>query len=487
MIGKILIVTADADGIVTFVNPNCEALLSHCGADLEGRPLWHCVIVPDVAERMRNAIECLRRGGEAVEDEGAWRSKSGHAVVIRWGYTALRDARGELQSIILAGYDVGRSQSITAELGESLDRYQALLDTAVDGIISIDEKGLVESFNRAAERIFGYRASEVIGRNVSMLMPSPYREEHGGYLNNYLTTRRKKIIGIGREVDGQRKDGTTFPMDLAVGEVITVHGRIFTGIVRDISDRKAAEAEARRRMNELAHVMRLRSMGELASGLAHEVNQPLTAIITSAQACMRMLRNGNADSGLMLEVQEQIAHQGERAAEVIRRLRKYVEKGELEKAPSDLNQSVIEVLNLLSHELRAHRVKTYIDTAEGLPLVSVDRIQIEQVLVNLVRNAVEAMSEDEVEPDELYITTRAEALLNATGVAAAVRDNGPGISAEIANRLFEPYVTTKPKGLGQGLSICRRIIEAHGGRLWTEPAQPRGAEFRIWLPAAESA
>jgi two-component system sensor kinase FixL len=381
---------------------------------------------------------------------------------------------------MLSAYDTGRSRSVTAELGESLDRFQGILDTAVDGIITIDERGHIESFNRAAERIFGYRAVEVIGHNVSMLMPSPFREEHDRYIDNYLTTRRKKIIGIGREVKGRRKDGATFPLDLAVGEIVTTHGRIFTGIVRDITDRKEAEAESRRRMNELAHVMRLRSMGELASGLAHEVNQPLTAIISNAQACLRLIDAGRAEPDLIRESLQQIARQGERAGEVIRRLRKYVEKGQLDKAPADLNTSVVEVLELLSHELQRHQLRISVETAPELPSISVDRVQIEQVLMNLIRNAIEASGT--TEGIELHIGTEERAHSGNPGVQVSVRDTGPGFAPGVIEHLFDSFYTTKPDGLGQGLSICKRIIEAHGGHIWAEAAQPKGACFTFWLP-----
>ncbi len=481
MMGKILVVATSADGTIRHANPHSDSLLGYGSAELSGRPLWQLVSSPAVGQRMRAAISSLADGRPAVDDEGAWLHKDGHAVMLRWGYTTIPGT----DVFILTAYDIERGRSVTAELAESLDRYQGILDTAVDGIITIGERGIVESFNRAAERIFGYRAAEVIGHNVSMLMPSPYREKHDQYLDNYLTTRRKKIIGIGREVEGRRKDGTTFPLELSVGEVTAGHGRTFTGIVRDISDRKQAEAEARRRMNEMAHMMRVRSMGDLASGLAHEVNQPLTAIISNAQACLRLIESNRADPAIIRESLQQVAKQGERAGEIIRRLRKYVEKGELDKSPADLNTSVVEVLELLSHELQVHRVRVFVDTAPQLPRLQVDRVQIEQVLLNLIRNAVEAMAEARTEEPELHIRTIEHQRDGAPGVLICVRDNGPGISATDAETLFEPFFTTKSEGLGQGLSICRRIVQAHGGHIWAEPATPRGAQFSLWLPGTQ--
>jgi two-component system sensor kinase FixL len=223
-------------------------------------------------------------------------------------------------------------------------------------------------------------------------------------------------------------------------------------------------------------------MGELAGGLAHEVNQPLTAVISSAQACLRLLDSGNGDAALIRDALEQIARQGTRAAEVIRRLRKHVEKGELEKAPHDLNISVAEVLELLSHEFKVRRASVHVDAAPGLLRVPMDRVQIEQVLVNLVRNAVEAMDGEGIEPAELHIATCNAVRAGVDGVNVSVRDTGPGFAADAAQHLFDPFYTTKPDGLGQGLAICRRIVEAHHGHIWAEPAQPRGAQINFWLP-----
>ena len=484
MMGKILVIVASIDGTVRFANANCESLLGYAPAELCGLPLWQHLASAALVQRMKASVQAAAEGKLTGDDEGAWRHKTGITVVLRWGYAMCPAFGSNANSIILTGYDTSRGRSVTLELGETLDRYQGILDTAVDGIITISERGIVESFNRAAERIFGYRAAEVIGHNVSMLMPSPYRDEHDRYLDSYLTTRRKKIIGIGREVEGRRKDGTTFPLELSVGEVVTTQGRTFTGMVRDITDRKQAEAESRRRMNEMAHMMRVRSMGDLASGLAHEVNQPLTAIISNAQACLRLIDSNRADPETIRESLQQIARQGERAGEVIRRLRKYVQKGELERSPADLNTSVVEVLELLQHEMQVHNVRSFVNTASLLPRTMVDRVQIEQVLLNLIRNAIEAMANAGSRPAELFVDTREMEMDGNTGIRVSVRDTGPGIPKDMAERFFEPFYTTKDDGLGQGLSICRRIIEAHGGRIWAEPAEPSGANFQFWLPCA---
>lgn len=374
-----------------------------------------------------------------------------------------------------------------AALAESLERHRAILDTAVDGIITINDRGIIESFNRAAERIFGYTAAEVIGRNISMLMPEPYRSAHDRYVEHYVRGGPARIIGIGREVEGLRKDGSVFPMDLAVGEVRLAERRLFTGITRDISYRKAVELEARRRLNDLAHTARLAALGEMATGLAHEVNQPLTAIISHASACLRLLDSGRVDAELLQDSLQQIARQGQRAGEVIKRLRGFVQKSELEFRPGDLNAVVRDVLWLLGHELNAGQITVQLELAEGLPEVQMDRVQIEQVVFNLVRNAIEAMQGVSDRPRCLRLITDTTQLRDKPAVQLCVLDNGPGFNGLDPAQLFEPYFTTKADGLGQGLSICRSIIETHDGQLWAAAGEPLGARFGFVLPQRQLA
>lgn len=388
-------------------------------------------------------------------------------------------------SSVATGPETVAAADTAAALAESLERHRAILDTAVDGIITINDRGIVESFNRAAERMFGYTAAEIIGHNISRLMPEPYRSGHDGYVRHYVATGDARIIGIGREVEGLRKDGSVFPMDLAVGEVHLPGRRLFTGITRDISYRKAVEMEARRRLNDLAHTARLAALGEMASGLAHEVNQPLTAIISHASACLRMMASGRADAELMQESLQQIARQGERAGEVIKRLRRFVQKGEIEFRAADLNTVVRDVLWLLGHELKAAQVEITLELDEALPAVQMDSVQIEQVVFNLVRNAIDAMQARDGGARRLRIETAHDRWREAPAVRVAVVDSGPGLGG-LGEQLFQPYFTTKPDGLGQGLSICRSIVEAHDGRLQAADAEGGGACFEFRLPLVQA-
>jgi len=361
-------------------------------------------------------------------------------------------------------------------------RLNAILDTAVDGILTIDERGTIESLNPATERIFGYTGDELLGKNVKLLMPSPYHEEHDGYLARYMRTGEARIIGIGREVEGQHKDGTRFPIDLAVSEIGVAGSRVFTGVVRDISARRQSEDEARRRNAELAHAARLSTIGELTSGIAHEVNQPLTAMVNFAEASLRMLRSGNTDRQKLEDALEQIATQGQRAGRIIRHMRRLARKGESERVEADVSQLVRDVLGLVSRELRASHIALHVILDEGLPRVKCDRIQIEQVVLNLVRNAMDTLEASASPPRELTIRCRAD---GSAGIELSVEDTGEGFTADSVERMFETFFTTKADGLGMGLSISRGIIEDHGGRLWAKPRPGGGAVFHVTLPRGD--
>lgn len=376
----------------------------------------------------------------------------------------------------------GRKQPEAGEQ-QAAERFRALIDSAHDAIIAITPEGRIEVFNRAAERIFGYRAVEVTGQNVNILMPQPYRREHDGYLNNYRSTGKAKIIGTGREVQAQHKNGTVFPIDLSIGEMRGPNGSSgFIGVIRDITERHQTERRVRDLTAELVHISRLSAMGQLSSSLAHELNQPLTAIMNYAEAARQMMETAGSD--VPPQVPEFIAKavgQAERAGQIIRRLRSFVEKGPVERNPEDLNRLVIEASNLATIGARIDAIQVRFDLDDDLGPVRIDKIQIQQVVVNLVRNAVEALRD--AERRDLTIRTRNDGDYQEVEVV----DSGPGIDPEIAAKLFKPFVTSKKDGMGIGLSICQSIIDSHGGRLWTEANPEGGTIFRFRLPVTPEA
>lgn len=357
---------------------------------------------------------------------------------------------------------------------------RSILDTVPDATVVIDEQGLITSFSAAAVRQFGYTEAEVLGRNVNMLMPEPYHHEHDGYIERYIKTAEKRVIEIDRVVVGLRKDGSTFPMKLAVGEVRSGSGRFFTGFIRDLTEHERSEVRLRGVQNELARLARLNELGEMASTLAHELNQPLAAIANYSQGCVRLLKNmAEGPAGQMREALEDTARQSLRAGEIIRHLREFVTRGETEKAPQDLRKLIEEAgaLALLgSKELGVRSVFAFSPTTKE---VLVDRIQIQQVLINLMRNAIEAMRDGERR--ELIVRTLPD---GPDQMVVEVEDTGPGISDEIAAHLFQPFVTSKASGMGIGLSISKRIVEAHRGRISARRNENGGTTFRFTLPIA---
>jgi two-component system sensor kinase FixL len=485
--------------------------------------------------------------------------------------------------------------------------FRTLLATAVDGIMVIDDRGIVQVYNEACHRLFQYAPEEVVGRNVSVLMPAPYREAHDRYIDNYKTTGSARIIGIGREVLGQRKDGSVFPMYLSVGEGM-VHGRrVFVGIihdlsalyrersaydqerahlasivessndailsetlegvitswnkaaermfghtaseiigtsvtrlfpphreneeeailadiregratehyetervrkdggviqssvtvsplrdatgrvigasktVRDITERKAAEERLNSLSAELNHVARVSEMGQLSAAIAHELNQPLTAVLNYTNVAKRLI--AATDPAATAKAYEAVSKAGEqavRAGQIIRRLRDFVEKRESNRTIEDINVITEDALALGLIGTRSTDITTRVELATMSPPILVDRVQIQQVLVNLLRNAAEAMANSPRR--ELTVST---AGINDSAVEVIVADTGSGISDDLAERLFKPFVTTKPGGMGIGLAISRSIIEAHGGRLSMTPNAGGGTVFQFTLPAAQ--
>jgi two-component system, LuxR family, sensor kinase FixL len=350
---------------------------------------------------------------------------------------------------------------------------RSIFDTAPEAMIVINEKGIIQSYGAAAERMFGWRPTEVIGRNISMLMPQPFRDQHDGYLQRYLATGEKHIIGIGRIVVGQRKDGTTFPMELAVGEVRSEHGRFFTGFVRDLTEREESEARVQQLQAEVVHISRLSAMGEMASALAHELNQPLSAIANYLNGARRLLERENGGDPRAVAAVDKAAEQALRAGDIIRRLRDFLARGEGERSVESLAKLVHEACGLALVGAKEAGVDVRYQLDPHLDRVVVDRVQIQQVLVNLVRNALDAMQGQERR--ELLVSTKVEGDMAVVSVA----DTGAGLDEAAAARLFQPFVTTKPQGMGVGLSISRTIVEAHGGRIWTEPNSGGGAIFRF--------
>jgi PAS domain S-box-containing protein len=377
---------------------------------------------------------------------------------------------------------------------------RAILDTAVDAFITIDERGTVESFNPAAERLFGYAAAEVVGQNVRLLMPSPYAEEHDGYLRRYLATGERRIIGIGREVVARRKDGSTFPIDLAVGEAVIDGQRVFTGVVRDLTERKRAEEalrESNRRLEQallelrakgeevrsmsqqLWQATKLATVGELAAGIAHELNNPLATVSLRVEELLAALATDDSHRRRLVVIEGEV----ERMASLVANLLQFSRRGPQQISTLSIREEVEWTLELIQYQFRKRGIEVRHELAADVPPVHADRQQLRQVFLNLLTNALDAM------PQGGTLTLRVAAAElteddDSARVVVEIGDTGVGIPPEYLAKVAEPFFTTKEegKGTGLGLAICKRIVQDHGGTLMIDSTVGQGTTVCVTLP-----
>jgi two-component system, LuxR family, sensor kinase FixL len=399
----------------------------------------------------------------------------------------LFNAEGEIYAIGGVAMDITDRKREEAALRYSEENYRLVVETAPDAVISIDEKGTILFANPATVRIFGHDPTELIGKPLTVLMPELLRKLHEKGFRRYLATGQRHINWQGTELTALRKNGQEFPVEISFGELSRDGHRLFTGFIRDISERKQAEAmrkEAQQALQmtqaELARVSRLTTMGELAASIAHEVNQPLTAVTNNSNACLRLLAAGNLQPEVLHRVLEEIVADGNRASAVVARIRGFIKKEPVEKNRLDINDVIQEVLALADRELQENRILLDRQLTTALPPVLADRVQMQQVVLNLIMNGVEAMAAITDRPRSLCMQSRMD---ESGDVLVAVRDSGTGLSSE-THRLFTPFFTTKANGMGLGLSISRSLVESHGGRLWAAPNVPHGAAFYFTVPVS---
>lgn len=373
------------------------------------------------------------------------------------------------------------------DLRSSEEKHRVILEVANDAVISMDEKGDIVFANPATKRIFGYDPAEIVNKPLTVLMPEMMRKLHENGFKRYLATGKRHLNWQGVEVTAQRKDGREFPVEVSFGEIIGEGHKAFTGFIRDISERKQAEEKLRLSEQnlqitqaELARVSRLTTMGELAASIAHEVNQPLTAVTNNASACLRLLANHNLAQDVLRQALEEIVADCTRASSVIARIRAFLKKKPAETIELDMNEVIHETLALAGRELAEHRVRVEHQLTQPLPSVLADRVQLQQVLLNLIMNGVEAMACNDDQARLLRVESRVD---ESGNVLVEVHDLGTGLGDE-PDLIFTPFYSTKETGMGMGLPISRSLVEGHRGRLWAEPNAPRGSVFSFTLPVA---
>jgi len=477
------IIMLDPQGLVASWNPGAERIMGYTAREIVGRHFSAFYPRPDV---QAGKPEMVLRAAEEIgrfKEEG-WRvrqdgSRFSASVVV----SALHDDDGRLRGFSKVTRDITERKQAEEALRESESRYRAVSELTSDYTyafrIEPDRGAVVEWVAGAFTRITGYtpEEAEAAGGGITIVHPDdlPVAFRRIQILaSGQADTSEFRIIAKNGDVRWVRETGRPV-WDEAQGKL-----RIF-GAAQDVTERKQAEAEARQHQAELAHLLRVGTIGEMAAGLAHEINQPLSAIVSYAKGCARRMRANGEPSPELLDAMEQIAAQAIRADQIVRRLRSFVRKQEPKRERVDLNDLVRDVARLAVSETRQRRTTMRLDLAPELPPIQADGIQIEQVILNLIRNGLEAMHQPHVEDAVLSIRT---ALNGEDTVEVAVSDSGEGLAPEHADKMFSPFFTTKPHGLGMGLSISRSIIEAHGGRLWATPNPERGATFRFTVPVS---
>ncbi len=468
----------ETDGRVVFWSAGSERLYGWTAAEMAGR-LAHEALATQFPQPVATVEATLWREGR-WEGELRQVRQDGTVIAVASQWVLLRGDGRRRDRVLEINMDVTDATRARRQFEEREAHLQSILDTVPDAMVVIDERGIIQSFSRAAERMFGYRAGEAVGRNVSLLMPSPYRERHDSYIERYLHTGERRIIGVGRVVTGQRKDGTTCPIELAVGEINLPGRRLFTGFIRDLTQRQETEKRLQELQDELAHVARVSELGQMSAALTHELKQPLTAIINYIEACRAHM--AAADRPLKAprvpEFLDKAQAQTMRAGEIIQRLRQLFQKRETEYGVEAINKVVEEASALALVGAREARIRVQVALDPDLPPVRIDKVQIQQVVLNLVRNAMEAMAE--VSDRRLTIrTARAD-----DAALVAVQDSGPGLADDVRKKLFQPFVTTKEKGMGIGLSVCRAIVDAHGGTIEASRNADGGTTFTFTVPFA---
>jgi two-component system sensor kinase FixL len=454
------IIAKNLAGIILSWNRGAERMYGYSASEAIGRPISF-LIPSDLRHEFDELLKHIRTDQRVAHHETRRLTKDGRQLDVSLTVSPIKDSAGQILGASTIARDITEQKRVEQALRGSEARWRAIVESAVDGIVVIDARGHVEAFNRAAERLFGYAAHEVVGRNVSMLMPAPYHEEHDGYLTRYRATGVQKIIGIGREVTGLRKDGSAFPLHLSVGEVFIEGESKFTGILHDLTERVQLET----RLREQSALTRL---GEMAAVVAHEVKNPLTGIRGAIQVIGGRLPAGSKDVQIIGDIIARI----DALNDLMKDLLLFARPPQPRVAAVDVLSLLKNVRDLLRQDPAFQALR--INVTGDATVLAADAELLKIVVQNLLLNGAHAMQgHGQIQ----VVVTSADGLCQI-----AVADEGPGIPRDVLDKLFTPFFTTKARGTGLGLSTARRFVEAHGGTLAIESPATGGTTATIRLP-----
>jgi two-component system, LuxR family, sensor kinase FixL len=468
----------DTDGHVVHWNKGAERIKGWREDDVIGRHVAMFYTPYDIARGIPDQhLERARQAGTIDEEVDNVR-RDGTVYRAQLAITALRDEAGRLRGFAKVVRDVTSERAAERAIELQEMQLRSVLATVPDAMVVTDSEGVIESFSATAEAMFGYEEKDILGRNVAILMPEPNRKASEGHaFARRIDKNVLRSLTVSRRLVARRRDGSTLPIELTVGEAIAGGRTLLTGFIRDLTQQEATRRELEALQLELLHGSRLSAMGTMASTLAHELNQPMTAVANYIEGCRLLLARVPGVEGRRLDdALAAASSEAVRAGEIVSHLREFVARGEITLAIESLDDLVLSAVRLMSASIERAAVELKLNISADAGPVFADRVQIQQVLVNLVRNAVEAMRGRPVR--QLVISAHREGDRLAHVI---VEDSGEGLQPEVANRLFQAFVSSKQNGLGVGLSICRTIVEAHGGHIWVESSNGGGARFHFTL------
>ena len=467
----------DGDGAILRFNHACEALTEYSEAEVVGKKVWDFLIIDEEIEAVRKVFQKTRSKDLPTHYTNYWKTKSGKRRLLKWSNKTLRTPGGDVAVVLATALDITDLKSIEHDLRESQAFLRSIIDASPVSVITADEDGRILTFSRQAEVSFQRQETDVIGKNVHMLMPEPDRSRHDGYMDHYLMTGEKRIMGRARKVKALRSTGEEFPTVLHISEFKDGQ-RIFVAFVEDISEQEDTERRLSETQFQLQHAGRVGAMGEIATSIAHELNQPLTAAASLAGAVSLTLKKAQFDRcDEAIAMLDDVVGEIRRASDIIFQMREFVRKRKTAKSLQNINKIVEDAAALAIIGADADGIEVKWDLSTELGELSLDRIQIQQVVTNLIRNAIDAMRG----APEKILTISTER--TDTGVSVSVADTGPGLKDELRDKLFEPFVSDKDDGMGVGLSISKSIIDAHQGEISAANVKVGGSIFTFKLPA----